>query len=40
LEDGLAWVRTEQDALKAEAKREAATTQSLHAELAKIKTEL
>jgi hypothetical protein len=40
LEDGLARVSTEQDALKAEAEREPATTQSLRAELAKIKTEL
>jgi chromosome segregation ATPase len=40
LEDGLARVSTERDALKAEAEREAAATQSLHAELAKMKKEL
>jgi hypothetical protein len=40
LEDGLARVSTEQDALKAEAKREAAAAQSLCAELAKMKMEL
>jgi hypothetical protein len=40
LEDGLARVRTERDALKAEAEREAVATQSLCTELAKMKTEL
>jgi hypothetical protein len=40
LENGLARVSTERDALKAEAKHEAAATQSLYAELAKMKTEL
>jgi hypothetical protein len=40
LEDGLAWVSTEWDALKAEAEREAAATQSLHVELAKMRIEL
>jgi hypothetical protein len=40
LEDGLAQVSTERDARKAEAEREAAATQSLHVELAKMKIEL
>jgi predicted RNase H-like nuclease (RuvC/YqgF family) len=40
LEDGLARVSTERDALKAEAEHEAATAQSLRAELAKMKIEL
>jgi hypothetical protein len=40
LEDGLALVSTEQDALKAEAEREAAAAQSICAELARIKMEL
>jgi hypothetical protein len=40
LEDGLARVSIEQDALKAEAEREAATAQSLRAKLAKMKTKL
>jgi predicted RNase H-like nuclease (RuvC/YqgF family) len=40
LEDVLARVSIERDALKAEAEREAATAQSLRAELAKMKMEL
>jgi hypothetical protein len=40
LEDGFARVSTERDTLKAEAEREAAATQSLRAELAKMKIEL
>lgn len=40
LDDGLARVSTERDALKAEAEREAAAIQSLRTELAKMKTEL
>jgi chromosome segregation ATPase len=40
LEDGLARVSTERDALKAKAEHEAAAAQSLRAELAKMKTEL
>jgi hypothetical protein len=40
LVDGLARVSIEWDALKAEAEHEAATTQSLRAELAKMKMEL
>jgi hypothetical protein len=39
-EDGLAWVNTERDALKAEAEREATATLSLRAELAKMRIEL
>jgi hypothetical protein len=40
LEDGLAQVSTEQDVLKVEVEREAATAQSLCAEVVKMKTEL
>jgi hypothetical protein len=40
LEDGLARVSIEWDALKAEAEREATAAQSLRAELVKMKTEL
>jgi hypothetical protein len=40
LEDGLARVSTEWDALKAKAEREAATAQSLRTELAKMQMEL
>jgi deoxyribodipyrimidine photolyase len=40
LEEGLARVSTERDALKAEAEHEAAAAQSLRAELAKMKIEL
>jgi hypothetical protein len=40
LEDGLARVSAERDALKAEAEREAVATQSLRAELVKMRTEL
>jgi hypothetical protein len=40
LEDGLTRVSAKQDALKAEVEREVATTQSLRAEVAKMKTKL
>jgi hypothetical protein len=40
LEDRLTRVSTERDALKVEVEREAASAQSLLAELAKMKTEL
>jgi hypothetical protein len=40
LEDGLARVSTEQDALKAKAECEAVAAQSLYAELVKMKMEL
>jgi hypothetical protein len=40
LEDGLTRVSAKQDALKAEVEREAAATQSLRAEVAKMKTKL
>jgi hypothetical protein len=40
LEDRLTRVSTERDALKVEAEREAVVAQSLHVELAKMKTEL
>jgi hypothetical protein len=40
LEDGFARVSTKRDTLKVEVEREAAATQSLRAELAKMKIEL
>jgi hypothetical protein len=40
LEEGLAWVSAERDALKDEADHEAAAAQSLRTKLAKMKTKL